>query len=236
MRITGIKINLFILVLATFTIFNSVMPSYAITPCQGVQQTVDLYVNANLGQYCKYTPEIGESEVTIWRDCDYRSTIIVARTYSVGSIDFTQSGTRICCNQNTICYWNGVLIPDTWYSESYTDTYYKENIKAEYCDGHFETTVMNYGTTAYAPFPPKHFRCTQGACGGSGSCDLTPVVVPQDIDCSHYVTHTLYTTIPIPSECNCLDPTDKCCINPDDECCGDPDPCCGTPADQCCLR
>lgn len=200
---------------------------YAGTACQSIQQTVDAYIKGSPSIYCKYTPEFGDTEIKIWRDCDYRSVARTTTTYSAGSVDQTSSGTTTCCRPNL---WCGD--PKNTYTQSYTNTYYKTKITTEYCDGHSETNEWPYGTVIYHPF-----YSIQGTCGSPGNSVGTTQVEQGNTDCSAFVTHSLISTISIPADCNnCFGSSDPCCGSTD-PCCGSKDPCCGKPdCDQCPLQ
>ncbi|ACM19394.1 hypothetical protein Geob_1033 [Geotalea daltonii FRC-32] len=231
MRMIGIKIILFILLWLAFASLTSVTPAYAVTPCQSIQQQVDLYLNNPPSIYCKYTPEFGESEVKIWRDCDYRPAAIKTVTYSPGTINYTQSGTVTCCYPDRNCY-----LPENQYKDTYTNTYYKTIVKNEYCDGHITTNEYSYGMNWI-----YNYASYTGYCATPGSSNLQTYVVPQHEDsaayCASQVTRYLYTTISIPANCNdCYDSSDPCCGSTD-KCCGK-GPCCGDPCcgDVCCQN
>lgn len=197
----------------SFLMFSS--PLYAGTACQDVQQRVDWYLKNPPQQYCKYTPELGETEIKIWRDCDFRPEVVTTHTYSTGSVDHIQNATTICCS------------PTGCSNQSYIVTYYNTLSKKEFCDGHVEINESPYGSVPY-----RSFSCAQATCNNPTTCPPSPIVELQR-DCSPYIQHTLYTTISIPADCNkCFGSSDPCCGN-SDPCCGNPDPCCGDPSPNC---
>ena len=205
----------------------SITPVHALTACQSAQQQVNNYkINPTVNQYCSYSVDATATEAKIWQDCDQRTAVVKTYTYSPGGVGRSDTIPTQCC------YWDEDHSHYHCNDSSYTYTYYKTSVTAEYCDGHTVTTEYPYGGVyGYS------YYSYSGSCGNPGYSHTTTQVVQNVTDCSQYVTRYLYTTIPIPTNCDPLNPKkDPPCYGSQDVCCdssntncGKKDPCLGDP-------